>query len=396
MSVVAKQQANHKAKRHRLFASKGLAAKEETKGVDHEAKVIRGYKVMSIGEAKGHGQEVDATTLEQVYSLGQKAGEKGIKSRFTHPGLSSDGMGTYLGRTKNFRIEGESVLADLHLSPRAFDTPNGDLGSYVLNLADSDPDQFGASVVISMHEEYRLNEDGTPTRDADGERLPPLIRVDKLHASDIVDEPAANEGFFSVNDDSIPDYPAREAFALMDRIFGNADAEVISERLGKFVQSYLSAKGKPQMATEAKVETQPEVKAEAEKPVIDEAALSAAKDQSGKEAAEAERRRSADIVAACNLAKKPDLAAEFISQNKSLSEVNAVLLKSVCEDRKPADEGGTGSPIPAQTDENAKYRAEYAQHKQAYLKEGVSEDDYVKTRRIDDGLDTLMPNIDAA
>jgi hypothetical protein len=38
--------------------------------VDRENKIIRGYSVMSLGEAAGHGMVVDETTLEQVVALG--------------------------------------------------------------------------------------------------------------------------------------------------------------------------------------------------------------------------------------------------------------------------------------------------------------------------------------
>jgi hypothetical protein len=41
--------------------------------VDRENKIIRGYSVMSLGEAKGHGFAVDETTLEQLVSLGNAA-----------------------------------------------------------------------------------------------------------------------------------------------------------------------------------------------------------------------------------------------------------------------------------------------------------------------------------
>lgn len=41
--------------------------------------------------------------------------------------------------------------------------------------------------------------------------------------------------------------------------------------------------------------------------------------------------------------------------------------------------------------ENDGYRAEYAQLRAAYEQAGMSEAEYVQSRRIDDGLDTLAP-----
>lgn len=389
MSVAAKQQVKGKAKRTRVSALRGFpldapnAAK--TKRVDKAANVIRGYKVMSLGEALGHGNEVDSTTLSQIAELGQAAGERGVKSRFTHPALSGDGLGSYLGRTKNFRIVGDSVLGDLFISDRAFDTPNGNLGQYVLDMAESEPDQFGASVVISHKNEYRLNEDGTRKTDKDGNELLPVIRVTTLHASDIVDEPAANSGFFAVVDDSLPDHPSRQATAFLDRLFGNSDAEEISERVGHFLTSYLQTKGQkmpeatPQTATPA-----------VEKPAVSaitEAQLSAAAETASKEAIKAERERSANIMALCNQAGKPELAAGFVESDKSVADVQAHLFNAICQERKPAD--GGAAPVAAPEDENTPYRKEYAAKKAIYSQSGLSEADYIATRRIDDGLDTL-------
>lgn len=105
-------------------------------------------------------------------------------------------------------------------------------------------------------------------------------------------------------------------------------------------------------------------------------------------AATAERQRSADIIAVCNQAGKADLAAEFITNKASLADVQAHLLRVLCNERKPVDDGGTQQTQTA--DPNAAYKAEYAKHKDAYVRNGVSEEDFVKSRRIDDGLDPLQ------
>ena len=46
-------------------------------------------------EALGHGMMIDEVTLDQVVAYGNVLA-KGVKCRFTHPGLSSDGLGSLL------------------------------------------------------------------------------------------------------------------------------------------------------------------------------------------------------------------------------------------------------------------------------------------------------------
>lgn len=170
--------------------------------VDREAGIIYGYSVITEGPALGHNMQVDQTTLDQVVTLGNRS-PLGIKARFDHPNASSTSMGTFLGRTKNFRKVDNRVVGDLHLSDSAKDAPQGDLHAYVLGLAENDPQAFGASIVFEGKSEEQLDEDGTRKTDATGKPLPKLARVDALFASDIVDEPAANAGGLFSQGDSL-------------------------------------------------------------------------------------------------------------------------------------------------------------------------------------------------
>lgn len=181
----------------RADVSRGIELKEGKPSVDREAGVIYGYSVITKGPALGHGLDIDEKTLAQVVELGNAA-KMGIKSRFDHPNASNTSMGTFLGRTKHFRQVGDRVLGDLYLSESAKEAPQGDLYSYVLGLAERDPQAFGASIVFEGKSEVPLEEDGTRKKDANGNPMPALARVEKLLASDVVDEPAANAGgFFS-------------------------------------------------------------------------------------------------------------------------------------------------------------------------------------------------------
>jgi hypothetical protein len=167
-------------------------------GVDREKGIIRGFAVMTKGFVKDkRGWEIDDATLEQVVESGNGL-KAGLKSRFGHPMMSSEALGTFLGRVKNFGKEGDVVRADLYFDESAYKTPDGDLATYVMDLAENDPEAFGASVVLLEYDlEEQLKADGkTPKKDANGNPLPEKLRVAKLSSVDVVDEPAANEGFF--------------------------------------------------------------------------------------------------------------------------------------------------------------------------------------------------------
>lgn len=170
-------------------------------GVDREAHVIYGVSAMQAVEALGHRLMIDQTSLEQFVDLANAA-KNGLKSRFTHPGLSADGMGKLLGRMRHFRIEGDKAVGDLYLSETAARSPHGDLRAYVESLAEEDPEAFGMSVVVDGYGAWVLN-DGREEEDAgyrpEGARDKyPTLRVTEAHAVDAVDEPAANRnGLFA-------------------------------------------------------------------------------------------------------------------------------------------------------------------------------------------------------
>jgi hypothetical protein len=140
---------------------------------------------------------------------------------------SGDGLGTYLGRFKDARIRSDVTKADLHFSPSAHNTPDGDLAQYVMDLARDDPAAFGASIVYAPDAE--AEEEHYTEHSPDGQyRSPdelntgnlPHARLSKLHATDIVDEPAANpSGLFHRQD------IAHQADATLSYICGLTDKE---------------------------------------------------------------------------------------------------------------------------------------------------------------------------
>ena len=179
----------------------------EREGGDAGAGLIRSFSVTSAGEALGHRIWLDQEFLRQTAAAGNGR-EGGIKARFTHPGLSGDGLGTLLGRARNFRHvkTRDQVFADLHFAASAHGTPNGDLAKYVMDMAEETPEEFGASIVFDpdrgAEQEFvgkNSDEEGTfKSPDKANARNFPHARLARLYASDVVDEPAANPaGLFS-------------------------------------------------------------------------------------------------------------------------------------------------------------------------------------------------------
>ena len=184
--------------------------------IDRDNAVIKGFAVVTKGITKDERGEFDDDELNRIVELGNQS-KVGIKSRFGHPNMSSTALGTFLGRVRNFNRDGDVVRGDLHIDKTAFETPDGDLAGYVLNLAESDPEMFGASMVIYWNEQER---DDLEANDD----LPPLIRVTKLLSVDVVDDPAANNGFFGNSFFAESVLPSAEMSGFLDKFLNSPDA----------------------------------------------------------------------------------------------------------------------------------------------------------------------------
>lgn len=221
-------------------------ARVERTGGDYGAGIIRNAAILTRGEAKGHGAWIDSTMLRSVAERINEA-SSGLKSRFTHPGMSSDGLGKLTARVKGpAELRGDTVYADLHIVESSRDTPDGDLGGYVMDLAEKDGDLFGVSIVFehdleaeeSFANEYRIDGEFISP---DAENLEDFyhVRLGDLMAADVVDEPAANpNGLFSRSD--LP----REYFALLNYCCGLTDEkptnyEADPDRVKQFFNRFL-------------------------------------------------------------------------------------------------------------------------------------------------------------
>lgn len=232
-------------------------AKGNVVQVDREAEVIRGYIVAQEGPFKSEGRgEFDKPALREIVKL-MRASPNGLKSRFSHPDVTGDGLGKFLGRVKNPRLDKISVResqgerrddeitvvrADLHLDPTSHTTPSGDLGTYVMDLAESDPDAMSSSLVLKADKEHRHDKRGWPEKDTDGNELPLLWHPTHLHASDVVDTGDAVDGILSVRLDAegLPDSAVRQGAKILDQVFADQDRETIAARLDAWKDRYLT------------------------------------------------------------------------------------------------------------------------------------------------------------
>jgi len=168
--------------------------------VDKEKGVIYNAAIVTVGPAKGHGVELEREFIEETVRQGN-ALRNGLKMRYGHPTMSSTALGTFLGRAKNFRVDdgGETPIAraDLFLSTEAKESPQGDLYSYVLGMAENEPDMFGLSIVFKPGKQYQYA-DGEKIYTGFSEDATTYVEMKQLTHVDFVDDPAANDsGLFS-------------------------------------------------------------------------------------------------------------------------------------------------------------------------------------------------------
>jgi hypothetical protein len=222
--------------------------------VDRENNILRGFVIAQEGPFKSTGRgRFDKLSLELIQKLGN-AKANGLKSRFTHPDMSSDGLGNFLGRAKNLRMgtaidartnkRVNAVRGDLHFDPTALDTPpkgGKPLGVYVMDLAESDPDALSSSIVVQA-DYYYEDEKGKLQPLGEDEEVPNgqtvLWRPRVLHATDIVDTGDAVDGLLSI--DALPSATLWKGEELLRGVFEGKSREFVAERLAAFAERYLN------------------------------------------------------------------------------------------------------------------------------------------------------------
>jgi hypothetical protein len=189
--------------------------------------------------------------------------------------MCAEALGTYLGVFKAFskaeviREDGTPAacaIANLYLSSDSKVTPHGDLWKYVCELAKNSPEHFGTSIVFSVGDWFVLDSDGNKLFwidggcAYDGDGLPndkakeynqikantekEFVTLGKLFNCDLVDEPAANDSFFSAFSASTL---AGKVTEFLDQNTNVLDLisehpEIVAEFAGRY-NSYRTGKG---------------------------------------------------------------------------------------------------------------------------------------------------------
>lgn len=230
--------------------------------VDREKGIVRGAILAEDGPFKSEGRgEFDRKAIRSIVKMANEK-PKGLLSRFKHPSISDDGLGKHIGRIKNVHSDtvlreagkdagGKTLMkevliarGDLHIDSTALDEPVGGgkpLGVYIMDLAESDPDAFGMSLVLKKKEEWRLDKDKRPLKDASGNDLPPIWIPEVLHSCDCVGEGDATNGFLSADIlAGLPDAIVRQGCELLDAQFDGQAREAVQARLSAFMDRYLN------------------------------------------------------------------------------------------------------------------------------------------------------------
>ena len=225
----------------------------DPQGGYYGAGLIRGVSVITEGEASGHDMWIDSVFTQDVADAINTSSD-GVKARFTHPGLSGDGLGKMLGRVKDASVVGGRVLGDMHIMPSAHETPDGDLAAYVMKLAEDDPTAFGVSISFQSDldaeaafcDEHLGKGGDFVSPDKANAKNHPHARLFDLRAADVVDDPAANpDGLFHRGQEI-----AQEAEAVLCYSFGLSDTPPVTrefdidpDRISGFVKRFLNTHG---------------------------------------------------------------------------------------------------------------------------------------------------------
>ena len=170
-------------------------------GVDEERGVIRGMALASVQEAKGKGYRLDRKSAELTVAH-VNAAPGGLRSRLSHPTECAKVEGRHLGRVTNGWLDESGKLpiarGDLTFARSAYNSLGQNLAGYVMSLAKEDSFAGGSSIIWhGGGPEHELDAKGKPVLDAEtGEEALPVLRHRSTLFVDVVDDPAANVGFF--------------------------------------------------------------------------------------------------------------------------------------------------------------------------------------------------------
>lgn len=164
----------------------GVALRSSTLSVDRENGIIHGVAIITAGVTKPSGNGlapfyVDGESLRQVANA-INSDPHGVRARITHVELEGgDSIDRIVGTWRNARLDGDRVVADLHIGAYAAHSPNGNMREFLLGLAEDASAFVGTSIYSRDAEIVTANvETGR------------VLRLSSLYSVDWVGEPAAN------------------------------------------------------------------------------------------------------------------------------------------------------------------------------------------------------------
>lgn len=377
-------------------------ATAEVGRVDRDKHKIFGIAVLQAGRVNDSRQLlIDDATLAKVVELGN-GGTRKLKARWTHPNMSSDGLGKYLGRWSNFRLsdDGQTVLADLQLAEIAFKQIDPEMGmsrgAWVLEMAEKEHDAFGVSLAPSKMDSAAME------REEDDDGYQPY-RPLKLEAVDVVDSPAGTRGgLFGGMSLSVESAP-RVATEVLNQLFPDAEPEVVKARALGFLDKYLLSRfgegvattGAEDMATDTKA---PEAITREDLSTLTESLLSKVDEKLaaiGRQAEaeqadelsqvrDEERVRCKELYALAANAGLPQAKAdEWIEKNLSVLDAKGVVADLAIASNALSKDAGE-----VESDPYAKFREEFRKDRAELSRFGVTDEDaYVRSRCRDEGIE---------
>lgn len=173
--------------------------------VDNDTNTMSNVAVITKGPALGHGGNIDDEFLDKIVTLGNAVPE-GIRTRFGHPMMCLETLGTVLGRFFDFYREGDKVFARrvefIQTEKNAAEI------DHVKKLATNDPKIFGTSVcvcpemsdngeeILKNSKGERMTWDVFQKTQPKGEKV--YFTLSAFEAVDFVERPAANaDGLYS-------------------------------------------------------------------------------------------------------------------------------------------------------------------------------------------------------
>lgn len=296
--------------------------------------------------------KVDRTTLEQLSGLINK-NSKGAKMRPGHPDSRSSPITMAKGANARIVEEGNSpfVAIDVKFTKASEHYQNGEWRKMLFEQADETPEDVGLSI------DAVLDRKAMKTKDADG--LIP-IRLSSLNAIDFVDDAAATSGgLFSPEESDMSTENTDHAAELATLKTEFAALKKANEELTSKLSTLTSAS------------------------VVDPK-------EAEKAEAKAELARRGEITALCTLAKVSDAERDlFLSAGFSRAEAQDFLKSSgkLSVANPPISEGGN-DPLKKDTPEE-KFGAEYDKNRDLFSRQGVTRDQFIFSRKVDEGLETL-------